>query len=568
MAGDEIQTLLKTGIQAAKNGNKDVARGIFEQVLALDSQNEVAWLWMASVVSSPAEREKALRRVLQINPNNDRAQRALAKIQQAQPPAEDAAPPSPSPSSAPPADAPPTATPPTPKTPPRQERSSGLSGPIFYGGILLGVLLIGLAVALLLLDSGDEPDDTAQPLVASPVAFGSPIAATSMPSPTATRIFVTVPPGRAGSRADLPPTWTSEPTLTDTPAPEPTTPAPEPDTFTLAFVAADNPGALGQLRTMRGDGEDVAPLAVNLDPARLQLDPRPSMTPVAEEVSPEAALATPDPALNEAESTADATAEATPEPVPELYEGLEFFDPAYSPDGSLLVFSAQIAPELQELFLLDVSSGVTRQLTTLGASFTREPRFSPDGQQIAFSSNQAGPGVSGQFDILLFDLTSEEVSNITTSNAQERHPTWSPDGARLVFASDQGTPGELEVWSMDLLTREMTQLTNAANSSFAPAFSHEGQQIAFISNRGGDNDLYIMRADGTSEQLITINDSVWEEHSPAWSPDDAWLALASNRDNQRALQVWLVRPNGTDWRPLTEGLGPSTAPAWRPNSTE
>ncbi|MFP4322381.1 MAG: hypothetical protein ACLFTK_08000, partial [Anaerolineales bacterium] len=81
MAGEEIQNLLKSGIQAAKNGNKDIARGIFEEVLRLDSQNEVAWLWLASVQPSRADRAAALRRVLQINPNNERAQQDLQKLE-------------------------------------------------------------------------------------------------------------------------------------------------------------------------------------------------------------------------------------------------------------------------------------------------------------------------------------------------------------------------------------------------------------------------------------------------------------------------------------------------------
>ncbi|HLA43138.1 MAG TPA: hypothetical protein VJZ27_06875, partial [Aggregatilineales bacterium] len=80
LAGDDLQNLLKSGIQAARSGNKEVARDIFHQVLRLDSRNELAWMWLASVLESTQERKRALQKVLQINPENQRAQQALQKL--------------------------------------------------------------------------------------------------------------------------------------------------------------------------------------------------------------------------------------------------------------------------------------------------------------------------------------------------------------------------------------------------------------------------------------------------------------------------------------------------------
>ena len=72
MDPEEIQQLLKTGIEAAQSGNKIIARHILEQVVSKDPANEMGWLWLASVVETVEERRESLQQVLSINPNNKR----------------------------------------------------------------------------------------------------------------------------------------------------------------------------------------------------------------------------------------------------------------------------------------------------------------------------------------------------------------------------------------------------------------------------------------------------------------------------------------------------------------
>ena len=55
--------------------------GFFEQVVELDEKNEKGWFWLASVVDSDEERRICLSNVLHINPNNERAKRALDALQ-------------------------------------------------------------------------------------------------------------------------------------------------------------------------------------------------------------------------------------------------------------------------------------------------------------------------------------------------------------------------------------------------------------------------------------------------------------------------------------------------------
>src|SRR5215207_7061346 len=71
---------MRQGIEAAREGKKAEAKGFFQQVVDLDDKNEKAWMWLASLVETDEERRVCLSNALFINPNNERAQTAMAKL--------------------------------------------------------------------------------------------------------------------------------------------------------------------------------------------------------------------------------------------------------------------------------------------------------------------------------------------------------------------------------------------------------------------------------------------------------------------------------------------------------
>ncbi|MBN2304073.1 MAG: hypothetical protein JXQ72_06345 [Anaerolineae bacterium] len=83
-ARPNLEQLMQLGIQTAKEGHKQNARVIFQQILDADKQNERAWLWMAAVAETPAKRVQYLNTVLRINPNNATALRELQQMRQKQ----------------------------------------------------------------------------------------------------------------------------------------------------------------------------------------------------------------------------------------------------------------------------------------------------------------------------------------------------------------------------------------------------------------------------------------------------------------------------------------------------
>jgi tetratricopeptide (TPR) repeat protein len=75
-----LENLLQLGIKSAKEGNRDSAKLMLQQVLDADKKNDRAWYWMAYIATDKSKRIQYLENALKANPRNQLAQRALKKI--------------------------------------------------------------------------------------------------------------------------------------------------------------------------------------------------------------------------------------------------------------------------------------------------------------------------------------------------------------------------------------------------------------------------------------------------------------------------------------------------------
>jgi len=80
MSEQKIQQLLALAVKSVKAGDKDKGRQAFLAVLKLDSNNETGWMGLVTVAADNRERLTALKKVLMLNPNNDRALAVLDKL--------------------------------------------------------------------------------------------------------------------------------------------------------------------------------------------------------------------------------------------------------------------------------------------------------------------------------------------------------------------------------------------------------------------------------------------------------------------------------------------------------
>lgn len=81
MTQETVPQLLQNGVTSAKAGDKVQARRWFGQVIEIDPNHEVAWIWLAGIAETPQEAGVYLERVLEINPGNERARAGLKWVQ-------------------------------------------------------------------------------------------------------------------------------------------------------------------------------------------------------------------------------------------------------------------------------------------------------------------------------------------------------------------------------------------------------------------------------------------------------------------------------------------------------
>jgi len=72
--------LTQQGIDAYKAGNKDEAVQLLMQAVRDNAQDENAWLYLGAAIDDPTRKRQAFQKVLTINPNNEKAKNALARL--------------------------------------------------------------------------------------------------------------------------------------------------------------------------------------------------------------------------------------------------------------------------------------------------------------------------------------------------------------------------------------------------------------------------------------------------------------------------------------------------------
>ncbi|MFN8548507.1 MAG: S41 family peptidase [Candidatus Eisenbacteria bacterium] len=117
--------------------------------------------------------------------------------------------------------------------------------------------------------------------------------------------------------------------------------------------------------------------------------------------------------------------------------------PLLSPDDRYVAYLRSFDGE--ELRLADADGGRDRLLAR-GSRFSSFS-FSPDSRWLAFAKADA----SGQFDVFLLSLFSDQPINVTLHPAQDVEPRFGSDGRDLYFLSDRG--GETAIWRLPLVPR-------------------------------------------------------------------------------------------------------------------
>ncbi|HIF24525.1 MAG TPA: S9 family peptidase, partial [Gemmatimonadetes bacterium] len=147
--------------------------------------------------------------------------------------------------------------------------------------------------------------------------------------------------------------------------------------------------------------------------------------------------------------------------------------PLFSAAVSLLASAAlfPLAGFQQAEKLLDMDTYL--EMESVGS-----PRISPDGDYILFTRGSVDKMKDrNQSNLMLMDLETERIRELTTGSFTVSSPIWSPDGTRIAFLSDRSGTNQIHMMWLD--TRETVQLTNLDSAPGGIRWSPDGTMISF-----------------------------------------------------------------------------------------
>jgi Tol biopolymer transport system component len=242
-----------------------------------------------------------------------------------------------------------------------------------------------------------------------------------------------------------------------------------------------------------------------------------------------------------------------------ITRGLRAQDPDVSPDGRQVVFARQRG-DRSDLSLIGLDGQGLRDLTRSEAGVQwSNPAFSPDGASVVASRWTAG----GWLDLVRVDLASGVIEELTHDRAKDVEPAFTPDGASVLFRSDRD--GVSNVYALRLAGRELRRVTNVVGGAFLPDVHPDGRRLLFSSYSASGYDVHLATLDEASSPADPFVDA-YPSPLPAAIP-----AEGTEDGAYRPLPTALPRfwtpffetgGEGTSYGVATAGADPLLRHAW------
>ncbi|MFB2530657.1 Tol-Pal system beta propeller repeat protein TolB [Paracoccus sp. p4-l81] len=228
-------------------------------------------------------------------------------------------------------------------------------------------------------------------------------------------------------------------------------------------------------------------------------------------------------------------------------------NPRFSPDGNRIAFTSYESG-VPQIKVLDVGAVSSAPVTTRAGTMAFSPRFSPNGRQLAFSREE-----NGNTDIFVADIAGGGERQLTNAPSIETSPSFSPDGSRIVFESDRS--GTQQLYVMSANGGEPTRISFGDGRYGSPAWSPKGDLIAFTKQTGGQFHIGVMRVDGSDERVLT---SSFMDEGPTWAPNGRVVMFTRVTPGEAGVpRLHSVDITGRNMRPVTLD-GPASDPGWSP----
>ena len=242
------------------------------------------------------------------------------------------------------------------------------------------------------------------------------------------------------------------------------------------------------------------------------------------------------------------------------------------PSGNTLVFDM-----LGDLYTLPIQGGTATHITD-GLALDTNPRFSPDGKSIVFTSDR-----SGNDNVWTMELTSKETLQITKDKKGEvQSADWSPDGNYIAVSKGKRN---LKLYLYHKDGGKGTQLIKEPDNLkiVEPAFSPDDKYIYYSRRTRGWNynaqlpQYQIGRYDLETGKMANVTSRYGSAFATTLSSDGKWMVYGTRYEEKTGLilrnlqsgdERWLAYPVQRDEQESVAPLGVLPAMTFTPDNTE
>jgi len=235
-------------------------------------------------------------------------------------------------------------------------------------------------------------------------------------------------------------------------------------------------------------------------------------------------------------------------------------DPQVSPNGEHVAFTVKVIDAqknryLTNLWMADISTGGVRQFT-FGDADDSSPRWSPDGNSIAFLRRQAD-----QSQMWIIPYKGGEARQITRLPEGSVGPSdWSPDSRNIAFTF---RPTHADWTKSAVGERSKSGQANPPRVITRLLYRSEGS--GFLDCR-----RQVWKCDVVNAAATQVTFADYDVDGPVWSPDGQYLAFIADRDDKYetspyAREIWITSPDGRESKMLSASMGFASGLSWSPD---
>ncbi len=185
------------------------------------------------------------------------------------------------------------------------------------------------------------------------------------------------------------------------------------------------------------------------------------------------------------------------------------FTVAWSPNGRWIAYNDDSDNSVSEVFVLDVATGETRNISNQPGVYDTWAFWSPDGSQVAFISTR-----TGAWQLFIADMATGIVRNLSNNQSVNHwRPSWSPDGQFIATIANERAVQILDITGTVIREFDLKQINPPLNTV---NWSSDGDYLGVTAGNYLDAVAYLISlADGA---LVKLEFPICWDHPVVFPP--------------------------------------------------